>query len=70
MTTEGAQSLRPWMLSWRADHGCSGYIEPETGGLIMELMLVEGFLAVNFAATISFRQCPFSFEMLASYRGY
>ena len=47
MTTEGPQSLRPWMLSWRADHGCSGYIEPEVGGLIMELMLVEGFLAFH-----------------------
>lgn len=43
-TFEGPQLCRPWQLAWRADFGCSGFFEPETACLIVELMLVEGHL--------------------------
>ena len=45
---EGAQVLRPWMLGWRQDFGCSGYHEPEQASMIVELMLLEGFLGCEF----------------------
>ncbi|CAK9086345.1 FO synthase subunit 1 [Durusdinium trenchii] len=32
--TTGPQYLRPWMLAWRADSGCSGYIEPDQLALL------------------------------------
>ena len=41
----GPTHLRPYMLSWRADSGCSGFIEPEVGAFIMELLVSEGCLA-------------------------
>ena len=41
---EGAQLLRPWMLAWREDFGCSGFIEPDQAMMIVELMLTEGYL--------------------------
>lgn len=36
--------LRPWMLSWRSDTGCSGFMEPEQALCIMEVMMSEGSL--------------------------
>ena len=42
---KGATHLRPYMLCWRADAGCSGYIEPEISVVIMELMALEGLWA-------------------------
>lgn len=39
--------LRPFMLCWRADAGCSGFIEPEVAATMMELMMSEGFLLPN-----------------------
>lgn len=32
------------MLAWRADAGCSGFIEPDIAVLMAELMLTEGLL--------------------------
>lgn len=36
--------LRPWMLSWRSDTGCSGFMEPEQALCIMEVVMSEGSL--------------------------
>lgn len=48
---EGAQELRPWMLGWRQDFGCSGFHEPEQASMIVELMLLEGFFGCWFVGT-------------------
>ena len=40
---DGAAQCRPWMLHWRADYGCSGYLEPDQATLILELIFSEGF---------------------------
>ena len=45
--TNGAQYLRPWMLAWRADSGCSGYMEPDQLISIAELICSEGLLTGN-----------------------
>ena len=42
-SADGAQYCRPWQLAWRADFGCSGYLEPEHASKILELMCSEGF---------------------------
>lgn len=43
---EGAQFLRPYMLAFRKDTGCSGLIEPETALRVMEAIMVEGLLGL------------------------
>ena len=40
--TTGGQHLRPWMLAWRADAGCSGFMEPDQLVTICELICFEG----------------------------
>ena len=47
METNGAQYLRPWMLAWRADSGCSGHMEPDQLIAIAELICSEGLLTGN-----------------------
>eukprot|EP00435_Cladocopium_sp_Y103_P060864 s625_g22.t1 len=47
---DGPQLCRPWQLAWRADFGCSGFFEPETACLIVELMFVEGHLGFKLQA--------------------
>lgn len=34
--------LRPWTLSFRADFGVSGFLDPEVGELLLQLILSEG----------------------------
>lgn len=43
----GSTFLRPYMLAWRADAGCSGYIEPEIALTLIELVCVEGLRAYH-----------------------
>lgn len=38
----GPAYLRPFMLAWRADAGCSGFIEPDIALMMIELVCVEG----------------------------
>eukprot|EP00435_Cladocopium_sp_Y103_P012151 s3014_g3.t1 len=35
--------VRPWMLSYRQDFGVSGFMDPEIGQLLLELVMSEGF---------------------------
>ena len=42
---EEAGVARPWMLSWRADFGTSGLVEPDNFELLVQLLLSEGFLS-------------------------
>ena len=37
--------LRPWMLGFRADFGVSGFLDPEVGELLLQLILTEGSAA-------------------------
>lgn len=43
----GPAFLRPWMLAFRKDTGCSGMVEPEVATRIMESIMVEGLLDAN-----------------------
>ena len=56
---EGGQSLRPWMLAWRQDFGCSGYHEPEQACMIAELMLSEGNLGIAEDMCCTIHCCRF-----------
>ena len=44
----GAKYLRPHMLSWRPDAGCSGFIEPEISLALVESMVCEGWLCCRY----------------------
>ena len=37
----GTLQLRPWMLSFRADYGLAGYVEPEVAEMLVQLILSE-----------------------------
>lgn len=39
--------VHPWQLSYRSDHGISGYGEPEESEILLNLIMVEGFLDLN-----------------------
>ena len=34
--------LRPWMLAFRSDFGISGFLDPEVGELLVQLIMTEG----------------------------
>lgn len=39
---KGPAYVRPWMLAWRSDASCSGYIEPEQLLMICEIIIHSG----------------------------
>ena len=47
--TVGAQLLRPFHLSWRADFGLSAIIEPDNLVELVELILLNGLLRSNLS---------------------
>lgn len=40
----GAKIVRAWQLSFRTDYGLPGYMEPDDGEVLLQLILTEGCL--------------------------
>ena len=38
----GAKIVRAWQLSFRTDYGLPGYMEPDDGEVLLQLILTEG----------------------------
>lgn len=49
--------LRPFTLAWRADTGCSGYLEPDQALMILEIIMTKGFLQLFILLQRSISEC-------------